>query len=600
MKYGKFTRMTNGYLVDVFIAFVVIQNVQTQSRLVVNTTCLELAKPSNEQYQLICSHHDYHCLLDESYTQEFEVCREWKWIPGGKCAYFNTYGSGNVDERQCNPGISLTCSEHNRQFESNKNIQFTACYAKRDSSTSLSTSTSPALVTSNNVTSNGDIANSSVTSKAWIFSLFTGIAVFLSIAAILFIRGYMDNLLCKIESQELSDTVRNEDNLEQQPFLRNEVNDTSKRSPALRHEDEITNETRKSVNSDANDPADMNESDSSEHFEEAPPSPTIIKQKNSEVSTVNSDANDPADMNESDSSDHFEEAPSSPTIIKQKNSEVSTLTDEHQKGDNEEFRTNEVESNTSKPAEVDISKDLKEGGTTADKSDKEEGDTQEKTDVFDDTVESLQRIAHPTEKDSKELCTGLYNLLGKEGLELTQEVMAATIRRLTRRSVETLFKDLTDQEESKLKETLSGEFDHIFESKEERKKSVHVLYSLYKLFLDEELCPKSGWGNPVWGENLGIGDDIERLYRIHTILREISDPTKISVKGYTRLLDIMYKALIRLDHDVDSKEDFKAVVQKLKHIKNQNLTQTILKQITEIYKSWSKTKSNQRCEEEAK
>nr|XP_034299180.1 uncharacterized protein LOC105321429 isoform X9 [Crassostrea gigas] len=554
MKYGKFTRMTNGYLVDVFIAFVVIQNVQTQSRLVVNTTCLELAKPSNEQYQLICSHHDYHCLLDESYTQEFEVCREWKWIPGGKCAYFNTYGSGNVDERQCNPGISLTCSEHNRQFESNKNIQFTACYAKRDSSTSLSTSTSPALVTSNNVTSNGDIANSSVTSKAWIFSLFTGIAVFLSIAAILFIRGYMDNLLCKIvypvESQELSDTVRNEDNLEQQPFLRNEVNDTSKRSPALRHEDEITNETRKS------------------------------------------------DMNESDSSDHFEEAPSSPTIIKQKNSEVST--DEHQKGDNEEFRTNEVESNTSKPAEVDISKDLKEGGTTADKSDKEEGDTQEKTDVFDDTVESLQRIAHPTEKDSKELCTGLYNLLGKEGLELTQEVMAATIRRLTRRSVETLFKDLTDQEESKLKETLSGEFDHIFESKEERKKSVHVLYSLYKLFLDEELCPKSGWGNPVWGENLGIGDDIERLYRIHTILREISDPTKISVKGYTRLLDIMYKALIRLDHDVDSKEDFKAVVQKLKHIKNQNLTQTILKQITEIYKSWSKTKSNQRCEEEAK
>nr|XP_034299181.1 uncharacterized protein LOC105321429 isoform X10 [Crassostrea gigas] len=554
MKYGKFTRMTNGYLVDVFIAFVVIQNVQTQSRLVVNTTCLELAKPSNEQYQLICSHHDYHCLLDESYTQEFEVCREWKWIPGGKCAYFNTYGSGNVDERQCNPGISLTCSEHNRQFESNKNIQFTACYAKRDSSTSLSTSTSPALVTSNNVTSNGDIANSSVTSKAWIFSLFTGIAVFLSIAAILFIRGYMDNLLCKIvypvESQELSDTVRNEDNLEQQPFLRNEVNDTSKRSPALRHEDEITNETRKS---------DMNESDSSEHFEEAPPSPTIIKQKNSEVST-----------------------------------------DEHQKGDNEEFRTNEVESNTSKPAEVDISKDLKEGGTTADKSDKEEGDTQEKTDVFDDTVESLQRIAHPTEKDSKELCTGLYNLLGKEGLELTQEVMAATIRRLTRRSVETLFKDLTDQEESKLKETLSGEFDHIFESKEERKKSVHVLYSLYKLFLDEELCPKSGWGNPVWGENLGIGDDIERLYRIHTILREISDPTKISVKGYTRLLDIMYKALIRLDHDVDSKEDFKAVVQKLKHIKNQNLTQTILKQITEIYKSWSKTKSNQRCEEEAK
>lgn len=164
--------------------------------------------------------------------------------------------------------------------------------------------------------------------------------------------------------------------------------------------------------------------------------------------------------------------------------------------------------------------------------------------------------------------------------------MAATISRLTGKSVETSFNDLTNQEESKLKETLSEEFKRIFESKEERKKSVHVLYSFLKFVLEEERCPKSGWGNPVGGENLGIGDDIERLYRIDTIFREISDPTKISVKGYTRLLDIMYKALIRLDHDVDSKEDFKTVVQKLKHIKNQSLTQIILKQITEIPKPW--------------
>lgn len=178
--------------------------------------------------------------------------------------------------------------------------------------------------------------------------------------------------------------------------------------------------------------------------------------------------------------------------------------------------------------------------------------------------------------------------------------MAATIRRLTGRSVETLFKDLTDQEESKLKEILSEESNRIFESKEERKKSVHVLYSLLKFFLEEERWPTSGWGNPVWGKNLGIGDDIERLYRIQTIFREISNPTKISVKGYTRLLDIMYKALIRLDHDVDSKEDFKAVVQKLKQIKNRSPTQFILKQITEISNFFLKTKSNQCCEEEAK
>lgn len=62
----------------------------------------------------------------------------------------------------------------------------------------------------------------------------------------------------------------------------------------------------------------------------------------------------------------------------------------------------------------------------------------------------------------------------------------------------------------------------------------------------------------------------------------------------------MYKALIRLDHDVDSKEDFKAVVLKLKQIKNQSPTEFIFNQITEISNLFLKTKSNQCCEEEAK
>lgn len=180
----------------------------------------------------------------------------------------------------------------------------------------------------------------------------------------------------------------------------------------------------------------------------------------------------------------------------------------------------------------------------------------------------------------------MCNLLGTEGRKLTQEVMAATITKFTGKSVETLLNDLTDQGESKLKEALPEELKCIFESIEERKTSFYVLYGLHRIFLGEELCPKSGWGNPVRGKNLGKGDDIERLYRIQTILGEISNPAQISVKGYIRLLDIMYKALIRLNHDVDSKEDFKAVVKKLKDIKTQSLTQIILKQITEILKLW--------------
>lgn len=49
----------------------------------------------------------------------------------------------------------------------------------------------------------------------------------------------------------------------------------------------------------------------------------------------------------------------------------------------------------------------------------------------------------------------------------------------------------------------------------------------------------------------------------------------------------MYKALIRLNPDVDSKVDFKAVVKNLKDITTQSQTQILkLKQITEIFKPW--------------
>lgn len=66
----------------IFLTCVVSHKVQME-RHVVNTTCLELAKPSSQQFRLTCSQYNYHCLLDETLTKEFEVCREWKWIPKG-------------------------------------------------------------------------------------------------------------------------------------------------------------------------------------------------------------------------------------------------------------------------------------------------------------------------------------------------------------------------------------------------------------------------------------------------------------------------------------------------------------------------------------
>ena len=65
-------------------------------RLVVNTTCLELAKPSNKHLRLSCSDPvKYHCLLDESYTREFEFCKQWMWIVKGNIVLLK-YPSNSV------------------------------------------------------------------------------------------------------------------------------------------------------------------------------------------------------------------------------------------------------------------------------------------------------------------------------------------------------------------------------------------------------------------------------------------------------------------------------------------------------------------------
>ncbi|XP_065936147.1 uncharacterized protein [Magallana gigas] len=584
----------------IFLALMVSHRVQSQSRLVVNTTCLELAKPSNKQLRLICSQYDYHCLLDETFTKEFEACREWKWIPEGKCAYFNTYGRGNIDERNCVPKNNLTCSHGTIQFSSATNTKYTACYVKKEISTSLPVTTSPTGTQSDgeNATSVSTSSNKKYEMSGHPLPIILGIFVpLVSLIVIYFIfmhlkyvplyRKVLKKILSGSAYPEENDIVMNEDTVEQEPFLRKETKDSSESPPTIKHEDENITGARKSTAYPEESDIVMNEDTvEQEPFlrnetKDSSESPPTIKHEVENITGArksdNSDANDPADMNESE---HFHDALSSPTNIKPKKSEVST--EEHQKGDNDGLRTIEVDSNTCKSAEVDISKDLMEGVSTAEKSDNKEGDTQELTDVFDDTAESLQRIAHPTDEQDVELCLELYKLLDTEGRKLMQEVMAATITRETGKLVKTLI----DQEKSKLKAMLPEESHRILESKTEHDTSIHVSYGLHRIILDEEKSPKLGWGNPVRETDTGIGDDVERLYRIQTIVQGISNPVTLSVESYIRLLDIMLKALIRLDHDGKFKEDYKLLSYKLKSIKNPNLTQTMLKTITDIAKKF--------------
>lgn len=164
--------------------------------------------------------------------------------------------------------------------------------------------------------------------------------------------------------------------------------------------------------------------------------------------------------------------------------------------------------------------------------------------------------------------------------------MTATIARETGKSVETLLNHLPNQEKFKLKEMLPEESRRILESKMEHGTSFHVSYGLHRISLDKKHHPKSDWGNPVREKDIGIGDDIERLNRIQTIVQGISNPLTVSVESYIRLLDIMIEALARLDPDAEFKEDYKLLSYKLESIKTPNLTQTMLKQIKAIVKIW--------------
>lgn len=92
------------------------------------------------------------------------------------------------------------------------------------------------------------------------------------------------------------------------------------------------------------------------------------------------------------------------------------------------------------------------------------------------------------EIDKKKTYTELYNLLGTDALKLSQEVMAAIIFRKTGKSTKTLTVFLNQ----KMSVALHSMY-HTF----------YIRSTLTKQF------PKSGWGIPVKGKDIGIGDDVE-------------------------------------------------------------------------------------------
>lgn len=189
------------------------------------------------------------------------------------------------------------------------------------------------------------------------------------------------------------------------------------------------------------------------------------------------------------------------------------------------------------------------------------------------------------EEHNIELRTELFSLLDIEGRKLSQEVMVAIITKMTGKSVKEL---ITDEEiRNKWKEIMPKEVHHILNTPE-CEKSINVAYGLLRIKLDKEHYPKSGWTSPTKGENVGIGDDIERLYGIHLTVSELQNHLTTSVESYISLLDTMVKALTRLDSNAEFKEEFKAFAKQIEAFKYPSLIQITLKTIKDYFFSAKK------------
>ena len=165
------------------------------------------------------------------------------------------------------------------------------------------------------------------------------------------------------------------------------------------------------------------------------------------------------------------------------------------------------------------------------------------------------------------------------------------ITRTVGRTPEDLLADETVK--GKLKTVLPEESHIYLSNQKESGTSVGVLYGLIHLYSAEK--PKSGWGKPVRGGDIGISADVERLHRIFSIFKEIQDPKIISVDNYTRLLDIMLTACIRLDSADGEHEDSddalkvkcKVLADKLKAILKSTWSQSVNETFNRFIKQWS-------------
>ncbi|XP_062608927.1 uncharacterized protein LOC134270694 isoform X1 [Saccostrea cucullata] len=658
-----------------------------------DTTCHEIIKQPNYQSRLPCTGKDvrYHCLLDGDSTKEYEVCREWKWIPKDKCAYFNTYGSGNVDERDCESTPDLPCAV--KEYNSADNTQYAACYVKKEMTTV------PILETRVVNSSNGENSSlgqtpptNSIQDKqshpgsalGIAFGVLIPLILAVALAVLLIKRGNIlehcrkdskgnipplenesypteEDKLLECNEEENKQNVENKRKEDKTSTKPPEIVDSHSGS-SIPHSEEALTQMSKSQGNEYSDTESSPVNGSSEipvqvdddmqgkkevsieNVESKQSSPTQGPVEKAENESTEKDENQSKEAGNKDKDvkshalDKREGSLISVQVISTSNqtpktdinqegsknleddskmSDCSTIGSEKEQSDSSEpisdekggknettaedtggsvdsIQNDHKNENSVNPSDNLILQSVDQDGNSdacetnpnsiVETDNKEETSSKEEEEdtggVFDDTLDSIKR------KDDEE----------KGGSQDLHEFLEEVSTRLAKKILYCILRNhVTDpksylNDESKItlvKEFLPTEYQASVNIDSIQKKSIPVMYTILQLSLDKELQPKSGWGQGVKDRDIGVGDDVERLYRVHELYRGIANPEQVSLAGYTSLFEVLFEAVERLDVKGWCKEDYQEFVQKWENLQKNQWFRDNLKALQSFFKQWS-------------
>ncbi|XP_056007095.1 uncharacterized protein LOC125664388 [Ostrea edulis] len=578
------------------------------------TTCLEFKVES----RLSCSRSDqfYHCLLDENYTKEFEVCRDWKWIPGGKCAYFNSYGIGNIDERDCISSSTLQCATD--QYRSDLNTRYSACYVKKRIAITTPINT-PTIKSTGSGTA--DVQNTTETAPTEstpaestpFNSSAIGIALGAIVPLILLVvvpgillfkkrrrrestsqretaveRGEGDALMntetkCLAENEQNQQLIEKDEGTstedkESSPLLAENKNENQ--SEGQLKENFMKNE-RISVSQNYDSPQ------KNESFKTPPTTPAVQTEPDTDIGRTENKDDKKTGKKEVDGShgghDSSEEV--SPGVGAEKKKEEGSIEKGHspdvmspdngKEDDSHSSPVNDKNSDNGKQKTKVTEEDQSE--------EKESGeDTYPQKDAVGIFVDSLESI---TKEDD-----------GEGGWNEIQELLEYMCTVPARKILFNVMKMYVDkpgsyyQDELKMasvKTVLPPEYHSAIDSDSEYRRSIPVIYTILQVSLSEDHQPKSGWGQKVKDTDTGVGDDIERVYQAHTLHREIQNPEEIYVDGYVRLFEMLIGAVKRLDIKGKCNEDYREIVRRWENIQRKLWVKDKWKTFTNFIKKLS-------------